>query len=204
LPEDELYTIFDSMADSVRFAVERTLTTHMGHTCSKSSFVDVEGDVVEWHDFGNLEGPGWAANALGGAYELLSFGRFTGNRRLVNMAFSILDHVLGDGFVDDETGMIIGYRDTKENRLCLNFKHNDDWFCPGSMARIAYQMLVLSDLDPEPERVQPRDSCAVRRVDPQPRQALPERLVSPQGRPHRRPLSRKARRRPRPHLRKVG
>ncbi len=190
LPEDELYTIFDSMADSVRFAVERTLTTHRGHTCSKSSFVDVEGDVVDWHDFGNLEGPGWAANAVGGAYELLSFGRFTANRRLVNIAFSILDHVLEDGFVDDETGMIIGYRDTKEKRLCLNFKHNDDWFCPGSMAKIAYQLLALSDLDPETERVQRVQEIAVRcaewirsHVKPCPNGWFPRR-VAPTGDPY--------------------
>jgi len=162
LPEDEEYTIFDSMSDSVRFAVERTLTTHKGHACSKSSFVDVEGDVVEWHDFGTLEGPGWAANALGGAYELLSFGRFTGSQRLVNLAFSILDHILEDGFVDEDTGMIIGYRDTTEDRLCLNFKHNNDWFCPGSMAKIADQLLALSEHDPKPERAERAQQVALR------------------------------------------
>ena len=29
-----------------------------------------------WHDFGNLEGPGWAANAVGGAYEIYTMGDF--------------------------------------------------------------------------------------------------------------------------------
>ena len=29
-----------------------------------------------WHDFGNLEGPGWAANAVGGAWEIYALGGF--------------------------------------------------------------------------------------------------------------------------------
>jgi len=63
------------MKDSVRFAMERTMTEYDGHLCSKSSFVDKDGNIMGWHDFGNLEGPGRAANAVGGAYELLRFAR---------------------------------------------------------------------------------------------------------------------------------
>jgi len=75
LPEDPSYTISDSARDSVRFAVERTLIEYQGHLCCKSSFVDDRGTVMAWHDFGNLEGPGWAANAVGGACELYLFGK---------------------------------------------------------------------------------------------------------------------------------
>ena len=190
LNEDESYTIFDSMVDSVRFAVDRTLTSYRGDACSRSSFVDTEGRTVEWHDFGNLEGPGWAANALGGAYELLSFGRFAGNKQLTSLAFSILDHVLEDGFVDENTGIIMGYRDTVQDSLFLNFKHNNDWLCPGSMARVADQLLILSDLDPEPERAEQARHIAVRcadwiygHVNPCPNGWFPRR-ITPSGDPY--------------------
>ena len=75
LPENPSYTILDSASDSVRFTVERTLVEYKGHLYCKSSFVDQDGNIMGWHDFGNLEGPGWAANAVGGAYELYVFAR---------------------------------------------------------------------------------------------------------------------------------
>ncbi|MHC4440419.1 MAG: DUF2961 domain-containing protein, partial [Planctomycetota bacterium] len=65
LPENPSYTILDSVRDSVRFA-EITLVPYKGKLCCKSSFVDQDGNIMGWHDFGNLEGPGWAANAVGG------------------------------------------------------------------------------------------------------------------------------------------
>ncbi len=150
LPENPSYTIYHSMADSLRFTVERTLAQHNGHLCSKGSFVDPEGEVMDWHDFGPLEGPGWAANAVGGAYELLLYARFTGDARIRRIALSILDHVLQDGFIDQDTGLIRGYRVIPENRFCHNYLHRDDWLCPGSMAKIGYQLLVASDLADPP------------------------------------------------------
>ena len=153
LPEDPSYTILDSARDSVKFAVERTLVPYRGgfpqsgvpHLCCKSSFVDCQGQVMSWHDFGNLEGPGWAANAVGGAYELYLFGKHIRDPCMVDKAISLLDHVLEDGFIDYETGFIVGYRDTSTGTFCLNYKHNSQWLCPGSMAKIAYQMLIFAD-----------------------------------------------------------
>ncbi len=145
LPEDPCYTIVDSMGDSVRFA-ESTLVDYKGHLCCKSTFVDKDGAVMAWHDFGNLEGPGWAANAVGGAYELFLFARHTRSSPLDKKALALLDHVLEDGFIDYQTGFITGYRETTSNKFCLNYRHNSDWFCPGSMAKVAFQLLVFSDL----------------------------------------------------------
>ncbi len=51
-------------------------------------------------------------------------------------ALSILDHVLEDGFIDRSTGLIRGYRHVPRNQIVLNFKHNNDWFCPGSNAKV--------------------------------------------------------------------
>jgi len=153
IPENPAYTIVDSAIDSLRFTAEKTLRKDSkGHLVSISSFVNPEGEVMGWHDFGNLEGPGWAANAVGGAYELYAWGRLLdhGEWNWEEKALSILDHVLECGFVDEKTGFITGYRDTVKDQLCLNYKHDSKWFCPGSMAKIAFQMLVFADeLDAE-------------------------------------------------------
>ena len=158
LPENPKYTILDSVRDSVRFA-EGTLVPFDGKLACKSSFVDKDGDIMGWHDFGNLEGPGWAANAVGGAYELYSFAKYTKNKRLAEKALLLLDHVLEDGFIDYDTGFITGYRLTTDNTFCLNYQHKSNWFCPGSMAKIAYQLLIFSDLLDNPRRDKMRQAA---------------------------------------------
>lgn len=147
VPENPRYTIFDSAADSLRFTLTRCMTTYRGRACATSSFVDVNGAIMSWHDFGPLEGPGWAANALGGAWELIQWARFTRSTAPERTAFSVIDHVLDNGFIDTDSGLIRGYRHVPTNRMVLNFKHNNDWFCPGSTAKVAVQMLLCSDLD---------------------------------------------------------
>jgi hypothetical protein len=179
LPDDPKYTILDSARDSVRFA-EGALVPFDGNLACKSSFVDQDGNIMGWHDFGNLEGPGWAANAVGGAYELYSFAKYAKAApvvleddrpagawagELAEKAILLLDHVLEDGFIDYETGFIKGYRLTTTNvplgtpsgEFCLNYQHKSDWFCPGSMAKIAYQLLIFSDLLDNPRRDKMRD-----------------------------------------------
>ncbi|MCX6621981.1 MAG: hypothetical protein NTY38_13095, partial [Acidobacteria bacterium] len=140
-----------SAAESLRFTVERTLTTHKGRSCSSSSFVDVDGNPMTWHDFGVLEGPGWAANAVGGAWEIYRFGQFTRNRRYQQIAVSILDHVLEAGFISPD-GLIRPYRLIPENRFVFNYKHRDEWLCPGSMAKIGVQLLTFADSLPSGAR----------------------------------------------------
>lgn len=162
VPENDSYTIFDSMHDSIRFTVEQTLTEYKGHLCCKSSFVDAEGEIMRWHEFGNLEGPGWAANAVGGAHEIFKFGMLTNNTRYTDVAISLLDHVLDDGFIDNESGFIVAYRDVQRDVFCQNYRYNDDWFCPGSMAKIAYQLLTFSDSVPDDGRRNRMRDIAVR------------------------------------------
>ena len=158
LPEDPAYTILDSAKDSVRFA-EGTLVPFGDNLACKSSFVDKDGNIMGWHDFGNLEGPGWAANAVGGAYELYAFAKYTKNERLAEKAVKLLDHTLEDGFIDYETGFITGYRLTTDNTFCLNYQHKSNWFCPGSMAKIGYQLLIFSDLLDNPRRDKMRQAA---------------------------------------------
>ena len=156
LSENPRYTIVDSVLDSVRFTLEKTLERcEKGHLVSISTFVDPEAKIMGWHDFGNLEGPGWAANAVGGAFEIYSLGKFLGRKDWQEKALGILDHVLDHGFIDETTGFIKGYRFTSQglkttesarqaDPFCLNYKHNSDWFCPGSMAKIAFQLLTFA------------------------------------------------------------
>ncbi|MFC1805468.1 hypothetical protein ACFL09_00620 [Planctomycetota bacterium] len=157
VPENPKYTIVDSATDSIRFTLGKTLRRdERGHLVSVSSFVDPEGKVMGWHDFGNLEGPGWAANAVGGASEIYALGRSLGKAEWQTKALAILDHVLDGGFIDEKTGFIRGYRETTTGKLCLNYKHNSDWLCPGSMAKVAFQLLVFADelgRDPRAERM---------------------------------------------------
>lgn len=160
LPENPDYTIADSLRDSVRFVMEASLTHYRGRACAKSSFLDQYGNIMHWHDFGDLEGPGWAANSVGGAWNLLRWARREGRPDVEQAALSLIDHTLDNGFVDRSTGFIFPYRDTARDELCLNFKHNSDWLCPGSMARVAWQMLCAADLV-DPQRAAKLTSAAV-------------------------------------------
>ncbi len=157
VPENPNYTIVDSVKDSLRFTLTKTLRPDaQGHLVSISSFVNPQGEVMGWHDFGNLEGPGWAANAVGGAWEIYRWGTFLGKPAWQSNALAILDHVLEAGFLDPQTGFIRGYRETTTGKFCLNYKHNSDWFCPGSMAKVAFQLLIFADdlgNDPRAERL---------------------------------------------------
>ena len=157
LPVDPHYTVVDSVQDSIRFTLNKTLQRDQkGHLVSISSFVDPEGKVMGWHDFGNLEGPGWAANAVGGAWEIYEWGRFLGKPEWQSNALAILDHVLDAGFLDEQTGFIRGYRETTTDKFCLNYNHNSDWFCPGSMAKVGFQLLLFSEAlgkDPRAKRM---------------------------------------------------
>ncbi len=145
VPENPRYTVVDSALDSIHFTLDKTLRRdERGHLESISSFVDQDGKVMGWHDFGHLEGPGWAANGVGGSYEIYMLGRFLGRRDWQSKSLSILEHQLDGGFIDEKTGFIRGYRETTTGRFCLNYKHNSDWFCPGSMAKIAFQLLIFA------------------------------------------------------------
>ena len=92
LPENPDYTIVQSALDSVRFTLGKTLRPDdQGGLMSISSFVDPQGNVMGWHDFGHLEGPGWAANAVGGAQEIDALSRFLGQAEGQEKALRILD-----------------------------------------------------------------------------------------------------------------
>ncbi len=99
---------------------------------------------MHWHDFGDLEGPGWAANAVGGAHLLYRWGRYAEHRQMQEDALRLVDHVLDDGFVRPD-GFLWPYWDLHRGRFCLNYAHGVDWLCPGSLAAVGVQMLDLAD-----------------------------------------------------------
>jgi hypothetical protein len=192
LAENPNYTVVESARDSVRFTLEKTLQRDgRGQLVSISSFVDPEAQVMGWHDFGHLEGPGWAANAVGGAWEIYTFGAFLGRTNWQDQALSILDHVLDAGFLDEQSGFIRAYRETTTGKFCLNYKHNSDWFCPGSMAKIGFQLLLVADelgRSPRADRCRAAAKrCAEwieKHVEPVPNGWFPRR-VSPDGKVYR-------------------
>jgi hypothetical protein len=147
--ENPDYAIFASARGAVHFVINYTLEEYEGNLRCRSTFVDYLGRPQLWHPFGGVEGVGWAANAVGGAWELYRFGQYTRDEKIKNIALSILRHCLDSGFVNYETGFITPYRDTANGKLYLNYLHSDEhnlWICPGSAARVAYQFLRFSDL----------------------------------------------------------
>ncbi|OQA42062.1 MAG: hypothetical protein BWY52_02346 [Chloroflexi bacterium ADurb.Bin325] len=137
--------LFASARASVAFA-RRCLEPAATGLRAQSSFVTPDGEAMHWHDFGDLEGPGWAANAVGGATLLYRWARYMGDAQLADEAAGLLAHVLHDGFVDEASGFIRPYYDLAAGRFCLNYDHGDAWLCPGSLAKIGVQLLELADL----------------------------------------------------------
>lgn len=154
VPENPDYNIVDSLRDSIRFVRKHGLSTWKGNVCGRSSFVNDAGEIMEWHDFGCIEGPGWAANSAGAAKELMECGRLFGDGELFNLGKSLLKHSLEGGFMDWDKGLVRGYRDIRDNRFYLNYLHNEDadvWLCPGSMAYIGVQLLEAGDVSEDDE-----------------------------------------------------
>lgn len=154
--------LYASARASVAFA-RRCLEPARTGLRAKSSFVTPDSEIMHWHDFGDLEGPGWAANAVGGATLLYRWARYAGDETLAREATGLLAHVLHDGFVDEASGFIRPYFDLAAGRFCLNYDHGDAWLCPGSLAKIGVQLLEFADVlpDTDPERA-PAVSAAVR------------------------------------------
>ncbi len=155
------YTIIDSMKDSLRFTTRKCLTTYQGNLCATSTFVDPNGNPATWHEFGELEGIGWAANAIGGAQELLWFARIFCEPRIEAIAISLLFHALEGRFFQDD-GFVLPYRDIRTDKRCLNYMHDlryENWFCPGSIAHIVLQLLWASDEVAEPLRERLRETA---------------------------------------------
>ncbi len=136
-------TIRHSAEESVRFALY-CLTPCDGHLRANSTFVNPNGEPQMWHDFGPLEGPGWASNSLGGASVLLRYGKTFGREDCVRAGNALIAHTLAH-FVDVHGRLQWLYRDVRSGAFYLNFKHNRDWFCPGSVARVVLQMLECAE-----------------------------------------------------------
>ncbi len=198
LPRGSLETILiQSAQDSVKFALA-CLEPFNNHLRAISSFVTPEAEIMHWHDFGDLEGPGWAANAIGGAHLLHRWGAYTGDSAVQDQALRLVDHVLEDGFIDSQTGFIWPYYELAKKRFCLNYRHNDDWLCPGSLAKIGVQLLACAGDLPPGARSRRMEEAALglgrwlrNRVPLLPNGWVPRRItkdgqayaLSPEGRP---------------------
>jgi hypothetical protein len=137
--------LFHSANASVHFALSclEPVDGHSDRLRATSTFVDPAGAPMHWHDFGDLEGPGWAANAVGGALLLARWGLYLDAASIVDRAVALAAHVLEDGFVRSD-GFIWPYRDLAASEFCLNYAHTNAWLCPGSLAKVGVQMLDLA------------------------------------------------------------
>ncbi|GIV18695.1 MAG: hypothetical protein KatS3mg023_0446 [Armatimonadota bacterium] len=151
-------TLRESAEQSIRFALH-CLTPCDGHLRATSTFVNPQGEPQMWHDFGPLEGPGWAANSFGGASVLLRYGKTFGREDCIRAGNALIEHTLAH-FVDVHDRLQWLYRDVRSGTFSLNFKHNRDWFCPGSVARIVLQMLECAERTSVPALQQKLTACA--------------------------------------------
>lgn len=136
--------LFASAQASVNFALS-SLEPVNGRLRARSSFLTPNGEIAHWHEFGDLEGPGWAANAIGGAHILFQWGEFIKSDDIRRQSLMLLDHILEDGFIDEREGFIYPYFDLGAERFCLNYLHQSDWLCPGSLAKIGVQLLDFAE-----------------------------------------------------------
>ncbi|GIV16998.1 MAG: hypothetical protein KatS3mg022_2433 [Armatimonadota bacterium] len=148
----------ESAEQSIRFALH-CLTPCDGHLRAISTFVNPQGEPQMWHDFGPLEGPGWAANSLGGASVLLRYGKTFGREDCTRAGNALIEHTLAH-FVDVHDRLQWLYRDVRSGTFYLNFKHNRDWFCPGSVARVVIQMLECAERTESPLLQERLIACA--------------------------------------------
>ncbi len=156
----------------------------------RSSFVTPDGSPMRWHEFGDLDGPGWAANSVGGAHLLYRWGVFCHDEMIQETALKLLDHILEDGFIDHGSGLIYPYFDLGSQRFCWNYTHGQDWLCPGSLARVGTQLLEFcSDLANDSRVTQMQQAAAglgewlSTKVGKLPNGWLPRR-ITPQGEPY--------------------
>ena len=134
--------LIESARASVRFAL-RCLEPYRGRLRPISSFVTPQAEVMHWHNFGDLIGPGWAANALGGANLLYRWGGYVGDSTIQSQALALLDYLLEDGYLRAD-GFIWPYYDLSKDQFCLNYVRGSDWLCPGSLAKIGVQLLEFA------------------------------------------------------------
>jgi len=192
LPADPTYSIVDSSRDSVRFALHCLVPEGDGLR-AKSTFVDPQGQPALWHEFGAVEGVGWAANAVGGAIELIEHARFFAEPAVEEPARKLLHHAVHGGFVDAQTGFLRPYRDLSNGRYFLNYLHaerHDRWFCAGSAAKVALQYLWAADLCAGTPLGEESRACGMRlarwlrdHVEPAPNGWFPRRSY-PDGKPY--------------------
>lgn len=151
LPEDPDYTVVDSALDSVRFLRRVSRRDGDGHLYCPSVDADPDGQLVRYR--GRLmEGTGYCTDSLFGARMLVRAGRGFQRPELEAMGFSFLDHVLAAGFFDDPVVPVVLHCDVESGDFLHNLEARPEYVEFGHVARVAYQLLELSRIDPDQQR----------------------------------------------------
>jgi hypothetical protein len=155
LPEDPDYTIVASALDSIRFV--RHISDHDPDGKLVCASVDAapDGGLVRYR--GRLmEGTGYCADSVFGSRQLIRAGRALGCPQLEQMGWSYLEHVLATGFFDDPMVPVLLYRDVETETFLHNLEARTDYVELGHIARVAYQLLAITALDSDQDRI---DRC---------------------------------------------
>lgn len=145
LPENPDYTIVQSALDSARFALAVCEPAADGGLvcCSVDALPD--GSLVRFR--GRLvEGVGYCADSVFAAHRLIRFGRLLGRKDIEQGGQRLAQHVLAAGFFDHPDLPVLLYRDTESGEWLHNLEGRPDYLELGHIARVAYELLGLSDV----------------------------------------------------------
>ena len=152
LPEDLDYTIVASALDSVRFLRHISQHDESGRLLCASVDASPDGELTRYR--GRLmEGTGYCADSVFGSHMLIRAGRALERPELEAMGWAYLDHVLATGFFDDPVVPILLYRDVETGAFLHNLEAREDYVEFGHIARVASQLLEISLLDSDHDRV---------------------------------------------------
>jgi hypothetical protein len=152
LPEDLDYTIVASGIDSVRFLRRISQYDDAGRLVCPSVDASPDGELVRYR--GRLmEGTGYCADSVFGSHMLIRSGRALERPEIEQMGWSYLDHVLSSGFFDDPIVPVLLYRDVETGTFLHNLEARPEYVEFGHIARVAFQLLEITSLDTDPERI---------------------------------------------------
>jgi hypothetical protein len=162
LPEDPDYTVVASALDSVRFVRHISQHDNAGRLFCASVDAGPDGALLRYRNR-LMEGTGYCADSVFGSHMLIRAGRVLERPELEEIGWSYLDHTLAAGFFDDPVVPVRLYRDVETGTFLDNLEARTEYVEFGHIARVAYQLLMITSLDIDDQRVA-RSKDAVRRT----------------------------------------
>jgi hypothetical protein len=145
LAEDPKNTILDSAIASVRFAAKVCDDPGDGTLRCQSMDAIPDGTLVPFRER-MIDGVGYCTDTVFAANQIIRFGRLLDSPRMVRFGERLAGHVFNAGFFDDPKLPVRMYLILGINQFLDNLEGHDTYIEPGPMARVGYQLLMLSDV----------------------------------------------------------